>query len=150
MTIAVHKENVPRILTKAVSDPLTAVLDSDRVVFPLRVRFFEEGDRFLQNGSKGGKKVQDLFVNSKIPRHWRRQIPFVVDRDNRIVWIPGFGVASFVALLPETGKSLLLSCSRPWWINELRRLRGKGLEEGMALDRWPNTPSPKVESADAG
>ncbi|MBI4042637.1 MAG: tRNA lysidine(34) synthetase TilS [Deltaproteobacteria bacterium] len=150
VTIAVHKENVPRILTKGVSDSLTVVLDSDHVVFPLRVRFFEEGDRFLRHGSKGEKKVQDLFVDSKIPRHWRRQIPFVVDRDNRIIWIPGFGVASFAALLPGAGKSLLLTCSHPWWINELRRLRGKGLEEGMALDRWPNTPSPKVESADVG
>lgn len=132
------------------SSDMTVAADSDRVVFPLKVRFFEEGDRFMKSGSKCQTKVQDLFVDSKIPRHWRRQIPFVVDRDNRIIWIPGFGVASFVALLPATEKRLLLSCSRPWWINELRRLRGKGLEEGKVPDHWPNTPSPRVESADAG
>jgi tRNA(Ile)-lysidine synthase len=37
---------------------------------------------------KGTKKLQDIFVDAKIPRHIRGHWPVVVTASNEIVWVP--------------------------------------------------------------
>jgi tRNA(Ile)-lysidine synthase len=39
------------------------------------------------------KKVQDLFVDRKVPRELRDSVPLVVDAAGRIVWVVGEAVA---------------------------------------------------------
>lgn len=57
------------------------------------VRSRKPGDRLTLNGLAGRKKLQDLFVDRKVPREQRDRIPLVVDDRDRIVWVPGHGVA---------------------------------------------------------
>jgi tRNA(Ile)-lysidine synthase len=58
----------------------------------LAVRNRRPGDRFRPVGLGGRKKLQDVFVDSKIARADRDSIPIVVDDQDRIVWVAGHGI----------------------------------------------------------
>jgi tRNA(Ile)-lysidine synthase len=69
-----------------------AVIDADRASARLTVRSWKHGDAIRPLGLSGRKKLQDLFVDRKTPRAVRRQLPLVLDRDDRIIWVPGHGI----------------------------------------------------------
>lgn len=46
------------------------------------------GDRFIPFGMKGLKKLQDFFVDIKLPRERRSLVPVVCDRE-KILWVAG-------------------------------------------------------------
>jgi tRNA(Ile)-lysidine synthase len=54
----------------------------------LRVRNWQEGDRFRQAHSAGEKKVKDLLQELKVPKELRRHWP-VVSAGDRILWVKG-------------------------------------------------------------
>jgi tRNA(Ile)-lysidine synthase len=58
----------------------------------LAVRNRRPGDRFRPIGLGSGKKLQDFFVDRKVARERRDQIPLVVDESDRIVWVAGHGI----------------------------------------------------------
>jgi tRNA(Ile)-lysidine synthase len=69
---------------------LIVAVQSGRLTLPLAVRFRADGDRLKPAGMGGrAKKLQDLFVDRKIPRQVRDSIPLVVDSQDRIVWVVG-------------------------------------------------------------
>ena len=61
----------------------------------LCVRTRENGDLIRLSG--GHRKVQDVFVDRKIPRAWRDNIPIVCDTETgQILWLTGVAVAAGV------------------------------------------------------
>ena len=54
----------------------------------LYVRYRQAGDRVSPVGMEGTKKLQDIFVDAKIPRHLRGLWPVVVNSSNEVVWVP--------------------------------------------------------------
>jgi len=48
-----------------------------------------DGDALQVLGLSGRKKVQDLFVDRKVPRERRHMVPVVAHPDGRIVWVAG-------------------------------------------------------------
>jgi tRNA(Ile)-lysidine synthase len=72
-------------------DAWTALFDADRVGQDLHVRRWEPGDRFIPLGMGGRKKLQDFFVDAKVPRDQRGSIPLVVS-GGQIAWVVGFRV----------------------------------------------------------
>lgn len=71
------------------ADGWTALLDVDRTGMELYVRGRKEGDRFVPLGMNGRKKLQDFFVDAKVPRDQRGNVPLVMSCDE-IVWVVGF------------------------------------------------------------
>jgi tRNA(Ile)-lysidine synthase len=71
---------------------LTAVVDA-RTVAALGVRFRRPGDFFRPLGLGGRKKLQDFFVDCKVPRDQRDRTPIVVDGADHIVWVAGHAIA---------------------------------------------------------
>ncbi len=49
------------------------------------IRSFKDGDRVHPAGMEGSKKVQDFFVDKKIRREERKNIPIIVDHEGNIV-----------------------------------------------------------------
>jgi tRNA(Ile)-lysidine synthase len=84
---------------------------------PLAVRNRRPGDRFRPLGSPGKRKLQDFFVDRKVPRAQRDVLPLVVDAQDRIVWVPGQAVAEEFKVSDPSQAVILLS---------LRRLGGQG------------------------
>jgi tRNA(Ile)-lysidine synthase len=89
--------------------PQWALLDLDRIVRPLQVRFRQPGDCFYPLGSPGSKKLQDFFVDTKIPRGERPYVPLVVS-NREIVWVVGYRIAEPFKLRPETNRVLRIQC----------------------------------------
>ena len=69
-------------------EPHLAVLDQEKLTFPLQVRYFQAGDRFWPLGAAGPRKLQDFLVDAKIPRWLRPHLPLVTS-GGRIVWVAG-------------------------------------------------------------
>ncbi|GBE05103.1 tRNA(Ile)-lysidine synthase [bacterium BMS3Abin10] len=67
----------------------TSVFDLDRLVLPLEVRMRQKGDYFYPAGFGKKKKLQDFFVDEKVPRDERDSVPIVVSGGN-IIWIAGY------------------------------------------------------------
>ncbi len=72
------------------------------------VRLWAPGDRYRPLGAPGSAKLQDLFVNRKVPMYRRSRLPVICAHDGRIVWVPGFPPAenSKVTLGSVTGVQL--------------------------------------------
>jgi tRNA(Ile)-lysidine synthase len=66
-----------------------AVFDADKTGTGLVVRPRENGDFFCPMGFGKRKKLQDFFVDEKIPRDERGTVPIVVS-GKEIVWIAGY------------------------------------------------------------
>jgi tRNA(Ile)-lysidine synthase len=71
------------------SDARVAVVRADLCIGSLAVRNRRPGDRFRPAGLNGRKKLQDYFVDRKVPRERRDEVPIVVDARDRIVWVAG-------------------------------------------------------------
>ncbi|MBE0425238.1 MAG: tRNA lysidine(34) synthetase TilS [Nitrospirae bacterium] len=67
----------------------TAILDADRMVFPLSVRARKNGDFFYPYGFGRRKKLQDFFVDGKVPRDERDRVPLLISGED-IVWVVGY------------------------------------------------------------
>src|SRR5262249_10609996 len=65
-----------------------ARFDAEALVLPLVVRSVEPGDRIDIPGV-GTRKLQDVFVDAKVPRERRGSVPLVLDATGRILWVPG-------------------------------------------------------------
>jgi tRNA(Ile)-lysidine synthase len=59
--------------------------DYSKLYFPLYLREKLNGDRFKPLGLKGTKKLQDYFVDRKIPKDERTQIPIIIDKNDKII-----------------------------------------------------------------
>jgi len=85
-----------------------AVLQASAVELPLLVRSRRPGDRLQPIGAPGRRKLQDLFVDRRVPRQDRDRVPVVVDRAGRIVWVAGVAVAEACRVRePERGVVIL-------------------------------------------
>jgi tRNA(Ile)-lysidine synthase len=84
-----------------VCGPDHAFCDADVLGNCLLVRSRQPGDRMSPLHSPGTKKLQDLFVDAKIPGRKRDRIP-ILATDEFVVWVPGFGVDRRASVGPET------------------------------------------------
>jgi len=79
----------------------TAFLDAEKLSFPLILRTFQAGDRFIPFGMKGHKKLKDFFVDLKVPLERRYSTP-ILCCDDTPVWICGFRIDDRVKVTPST------------------------------------------------
>jgi tRNA(Ile)-lysidine synthase len=82
-------------------------LDADLVQLPLTVGSRKPGDRMRPLGMSNPKRLQDILVDARIPRHLRDSLPIVSDREG-IVWIPGVTVSESKRVTPKTRHQLHL------------------------------------------
>jgi tRNA(Ile)-lysidine synthase len=90
---------------------MRAYLDADAVGGPLVVTTWRPGDRFMPLGMKGDKKLQDYFVDAKVPRAARTEVP-VVWGPEHIVWVAGQRIDDRARVRPETRRVLALLLAR--------------------------------------
>jgi tRNA(Ile)-lysidine synthase len=86
-------------------------LDADLVQLPLSVGSRKPGDRMHALGLAQPKRLQDILVDSHVPRHLRDTLPLVSDAEE-IVWIPGVTIANGKRVTPATHRQLHLEIER--------------------------------------
>lgn len=70
-------------------------LNSKNIKLPLYVRNRKDGDKIEVKNMNGSKKVNDIFIDEKIPVNDRNIYPIVVDSDGNVLWIPGLKKSKF-------------------------------------------------------
>jgi tRNA(Ile)-lysidine synthase len=80
--------------------------DADALGNTLTVRTWKDGDRFQPLGMTGEKKLQDFFVDEKVPRRQRDRVPVLCASDGRIAWVVGCRMAEPFKVSPHTRRVL--------------------------------------------
>jgi len=82
-----------------------ACLDLDKLVFPLLIRRWQQGDYFQPLGMTGFKKLSDFFIDEKIPVH-EKENTWLLCSGKKIVWIIGHRIDNRFKITPETKQIL--------------------------------------------
>ncbi len=82
-----------------------AFFDAEKLHYPLTLRSFRAGDRFVPFGMTGQKKLKDFFVDHKVPRDRRYSTP-ILCCDDKPIWVCGFRVDDRFKVTPRTRKVL--------------------------------------------
>ena len=88
-----------------------ALIDTSSIVGPLRVRNVLPGDRIIPLGMAGGKKLQDIFVDKKIPKRERARAAVVCD-DEKILWVVGVVTSERAKVTQDTVEAIRLTAER--------------------------------------
>lgn len=67
----------------------TYICPVKKVSFPLHIRSRKDGDRMHYEGLQGTKKVKDILIDAKVPRHLREQTYLLTDDSGEIFWLIG-------------------------------------------------------------
>lgn len=95
----------------AAGDRNSVLLDLEKIALPLRVRMRRDGDVFYPSGFGQKKKLQDFFVDEKIPRDDRQRVP-IITSGNDIIWIAGFRADERFKATETTKKYLRLTIKK--------------------------------------
>lgn len=105
-------EDKPDLL-KGISfiDEGEAYFDMGLIDENITVRNRRPGDKLVPLGMKGRKKLKDVFIDKKISRNIRDDIPVIIWR-GEILWVVGICVSDFAKLTSDTRKVLHLRATR--------------------------------------
>ena len=91
--------------------PDIAVIDYDRLSWPLVLRRWQPGDYFRPLGMQGMKKLSDFFIDRKLSLDEKEELWLVTEGD-RIVWIPGMRLDDRYKITDDTKKILKIEWLR--------------------------------------
>jgi len=94
-------------------DEYTAYFDIDSTQFPIEVRSFKPGDKFIPLGMGNYKKVKNLFVDCKIPVFLRTRIPIFLTK-GEIFWIGGLRMDNRNKVLDKNAEGLRMKLRTPF------------------------------------
>lgn len=102
-----HIKGVPEIQKNKDS----AYLDADKLLFPLELRHWEEGDTFIPFGMTQRKKVSDFFIDEKISRLMKDKL-WILTSEKEIVWIVGHRIDNRFRINDDTKSTLVINFTK--------------------------------------
>ena len=102
----------PRDASAITGNGVSAAVRGELCGNTLTIRNRQAGDRFRPVGLAGRKKLQDYFVDRKVARGDRDLVPIVVDGNDRIVWVAGYGIDEAFRVTDPAQAVLLLRLRR--------------------------------------
>ncbi len=82
--------------------------DFDKMVFPIKIRRWKEGDRFKPLGLNGSKKISDYLIDKKVPVALKENISVLIS-EGEIAWLIGHQISDGFKITDKT-KSILKIC----------------------------------------
>lgn len=86
----------------------TIYLDKDKLSFPLKLRYWREGDVFYPFGMKGKKKLSKFFKDEKLSLVAKEKI-WLLCSENEIVWVVGMRLDDRFKTDPTTNEILKIA-----------------------------------------
>jgi tRNA(Ile)-lysidine synthase len=86
-------------------------MDSDKLKWPMMLRYRRAGDRFRPLGMTGSKKLQDFFTDCMVPREERQKVPLLCDSE-KICWVVGMRMDDRVKVEAHTRQILMVKLLR--------------------------------------
>ena len=87
-----------------------ALIDQSKIIGPLELRTYREGDYFYPLGMKGKKLLSDFFIDEKINDFDKKQIPLLCN-NHQIIWITGYRLDERYKVTDSTKKILRVDMS---------------------------------------
>ena len=87
-------------------------LNSKELNLPLYIRNRKPGDYLEQKGLSGRKKIKEIFIENKIPKHLRDTYPILVDAEDQIIWLPNLKKSKFNKQKEEFYDIILKYCEK--------------------------------------
>ena len=84
------------------------VLDLDKIILPITLRYREPGDRFIPFGMENLKKLKNFFIDEKVSSYERDRIVLFTDVE-KIFWVCGHRLDQRVAVTNDTKNYLLIT-----------------------------------------
>ena len=84
-----------------------AVLDFDKLQFPLELRRWEKGDVFQPLGMSGKKKISDFFIDEKMSL-FQKENTWLLCSAGEIVWLVGHRIDERFKLVGTSQKVYLV------------------------------------------
>ncbi|WP_305951873.1 tRNA lysidine(34) synthetase TilS [Emticicia oligotrophica] len=97
--------NIEEIDSKFERNNVNLFADFDKIMFPITLRTWQEGDWFIPIGMKGKKKISDFLIDKKIPLNLKKNI-FLLTSQDAIMWVVGQRVDDRFKLTDTTKKIL--------------------------------------------
>jgi tRNA(Ile)-lysidine synthase len=92
--------------------PALCSLDAAKIAGrKLIVRSRKPGDRIAPTGFQGSRKIKDIMIDAKIPRHLRDTMPVIACGDE-VIWIPGYRIARGYTLDSEDAAALRITITK--------------------------------------
>ncbi len=88
-------------------DKNTAYFDADKLQFPLTLRHWKRGDRFVPFGMKGSKKISELFKDAKLTTLGKENT-WLLCSGNEIIWVIGLRSAECCKITPKTKNAIAI------------------------------------------
>lgn len=66
-----------------------AFVDASLLVFPLIVRYKQDGEKFKPLGMRSFKKLSDFFVDEKVPVPQKEKVPLLINGNGEMIWVVG-------------------------------------------------------------
>ncbi len=92
---------------KIPTDRNIAVLAADKLTFPLTLRPWQPGDRFMPFGMNNFKKVSDFLIDQKISLLEKDSV-FVLESNNEIIWIVGYRIDNRFRITKESKHNCII------------------------------------------
>jgi tRNA(Ile)-lysidine synthase len=103
----VDQRLLPRAEDLFMASPNRVGMDAETVQWPLCLRSWMPGDRFQPLGLGKSKKLQDFFVDLKVPRAIRGNVPILCDQE-KICWVVGYRLDDRVRINASTRSFLVV------------------------------------------
>ncbi len=92
---------------KIISGKNIAQIDFQKSLFPMKLRKWQQGDRFMPLGMEGFKKISDFLINQKLSRFEKENIWLLLNK-NEVVWVVGQRLDERYKINSKTKKILKL------------------------------------------
>jgi tRNA(Ile)-lysidine synthase len=93
------------------TDPSSACIDSDKIIFPLVIRKWYAGDYFYPIGMKHKKKLSDYFIDRKYSI-LDKENKLILESDGKIVWIIGDRIDNRFKITRLTKRALVIKMTK--------------------------------------
>jgi tRNA(Ile)-lysidine synthase len=93
-------------------NPLHAQLDASRLEFPLVLRSWQEGDKFIPLGMTKSKKISDFLIDLKVPLAKKQAVKVLVS-GTEIAWVVGLRIADWAKCTSGTQHMLHIKKTDP-------------------------------------
>jgi tRNA(Ile)-lysidine synthase len=88
-------------------NPFIALIDKDKLAYPLVWRLWKEGDYFYPLGMDHKKKVSDFLIDSKIAISDKDHVT-VVESGGQIIWVAGYRIDNRFKITEKTKSALVV------------------------------------------
>lgn len=85
-----------------------ASIDYDKIIFPLKIRNWNSGDKFYPLGMNNSKKLSDFFIDTKTSLFEKKNIWIIENGNHEIIWIMGLRLDNRYKITKNTSKILIL------------------------------------------